>query len=103
MFCQIRNYDFHIKHISIMKLIVIWTESWNNDNERFTSKSKYAVLEKWIFENFRGSFYDDVIPRDNSYLWSNEVIIKAKDFSLMLEKIHLSSPTAWELQVNYLK
>ena len=33
---------------------------------RFKNRSKfsYAVLEKWIFENFRGPFYDDVIHTD---------------------------------------
>ena len=28
------------------------------------SEFLHAVLEKWIFENFRGPFYDDLINRD---------------------------------------
>ena len=32
------------------------------------------------FENSRGAFYDDVIFKDDSYLWSNEELkIKAKE------------------------
>ena len=35
---------------------------------------KYAILEKWIFENFQVPFYDDVIYKDDSHLFSNEVV-----------------------------
>ena len=31
---------------------------------------KYAVLEKWIFEIFRGSCNDSVIHLDNSNSWN---------------------------------
>ena len=27
-----------------------------------------------IFKNFRGPFYDDIISREDLYLWSNEVL-----------------------------
>ena len=39
----------------IINLIVIWRVCLNRDNERFRLKYKYVVLEKWIFENLRGS------------------------------------------------
>ena len=35
-------------------------------------KNLKAVLEKWVFEYFRGPFYDDIIHRDKLYLWPNE-------------------------------
>ena len=47
--------------------------------------------EKWIFENFRGPFYDDVIYRDDPFLWSKEELkIKAKEIFGCK-----SLPTAW--------
>ena len=48
----------------IMIRIVILRVNKNRDNKRFTSKFQRAVLEKWIFENFRGTFNDDVIDKD---------------------------------------
>ena len=45
--------------------IVIWRVGSNEENERFRSKFEYVVLEKWIFENFRGPFHDDVIYKDD--------------------------------------
>ena len=76
-------------------------------------------LRNDFFENFRGHFYDDVIYRENSYLWSNEEDkIKLKTgaevgdilllfgwimFSrklLKLKGIHESPPTAWEFRDN---
>ena len=60
---------------------------------------EYAVLEKWIFENFRGPFYDDVIYRDYSYLWSNEEIkIKAKDLRLTLVTFGDFLAVKWSLE-----
>ena len=47
----------------------------------------YAVLEKRIFENFRGPFNDDLINTDESYKWSNEKNIKAKDLKVNIEDI----------------
>ena len=45
-----------------------------------SDQNSYAVLEKWIFENFRGPSYDDVIYKNDNYLWSNEELkIKVKD------------------------
>ena len=41
-----------------------------------------AILDKLIFENFRAPFYDDVIYKNDSFLWSNkELKIKAEDLS----------------------
>ena len=92
-----RNYDFCTDHILIknyMYLIVIWRVTWNRDNKSFRSKVQYAVLEKWIYENFRGPFYDDVINRNHSYLWSNEELrIKTEYHN------HKSVPTAWEFKI----
>ena len=48
-----------------MNIIVIWRISLNRDYKRFRSKFQYAVFEKWIFENFRGPFYDDLIYKDD--------------------------------------
>ena len=46
------------------------------------SKTMYAVLEKWIFENFRGHFDDYVINKDDLYLLPNlELKIEAKDLN----------------------
>ena len=47
-----------------MKLIVIWRVCLNRDSKRIRSKLSYAILKKWIFENFGGPFYDDVNGRD---------------------------------------
>ena len=55
-----------------MVLSAIWTESLNRDNKDFRSNLLYAVLEKWIFEYFCELFYDDVIYKDGSNLWSYE-------------------------------
>ena len=53
--------------------------------ERFRWTFSYAVLEKWIFKIFWGPFYDDVINKDDSYVWSNEELkIKLKDLNLIL-------------------
>ena len=62
-FAKIRSYEFSRNNILTNNLIVILRETWNIDKKR---------LEKWIFENFRGSFVDDVIYRDDLYLWSKE-------------------------------
>ena len=43
---------------------------------------KILICRSWEV-NFRGPFYNDVIYRDDSYLWSNEELkIKAKDSKL---------------------
>ena len=55
------------------------------DTRRLRSKFSCTVLEKWFFENFWGPFYDEVIFKDVSYLWSTERLkIKVKDLNLTL-------------------
>ena len=88
-FPKIRNGEFCRNHDLIMKLIFIKSLFlkflFNRNEKRLSSKLYHAVLEKWILKFFRGSFYDDVIYRDDSYLWSNEWIkIKDKDVRLTL-------------------
>ena len=61
IFQNIRKNDFHKTHIFHMNLIFIWKVTLKRDNKRFRSESKYAVLEKWIFENFRKPLHDDII------------------------------------------
>ena len=63
----------------------IWIVLKTRNNDHLRSELFYAVLEEWIFENFRGPIYDDDIYRDNLHLWWNEKIkIKARDPRLML-------------------
>ena len=55
---------------------------------RFRSKFQYAVLEKWIFENFQGL---SNVYRNNSYLLAKEELItKARDVgeTLKLKAAH---------------
>ena len=59
-----------------MILIFIRILGHNIAKERFRSKFLYAVLVKWVFENFRGPFYDDVVYKDGSYLSTERVKIK---------------------------
>ena len=74
-----RNNDFCRSHNFKMNLIFIWIVNQNRDKKkRFRWKFFHAILEKWIFENFRGHVYDGVIYRDGSYLWSNEEQKKLK-------------------------
>ena len=66
---------------------------------RVRSKFQYAVLEKWIFENFRGPFLDDEINWDNTYLGSdNEVKSKTRPYVEIGD-----TPTAYELNWEILK
>ena len=60
-----------------MKIFVFFREitelrrvSQNKDNWPFKSKFLFAVLEEWIFENFRGPFHDELIRYKflNAYL-----------------------------------
>ena len=44
-------------------------------SSEFCLRTWYTVLEKWIFENIRGPFYDDVIYTYDSYLWSNKELL----------------------------
>ena len=60
-----KKWEKLVKHI-------IGRVSWNRDKKFLRSKFQNAVLEKWIFENFREPFYDYVIFRNDSNLWSNE-------------------------------
>ena len=122
-FPKIRNSEFCWNHDLIMKLIFIKNLFLkflsNRDKKRLSSKLYHAVLEKCILKFFRGSFYDDVIFRDDSYLWSRYDQIKGKDLRLTLvtfwnllvvkwspEKYSnqngLALPTAWALD-NLLK
>ena len=67
----VSDYDFRRNHILIMYLIIIWR--------------LIPILEKWIFEDFRRTFYDAVINSNDSYQWSYEYInIKAKELTLTL-------------------
>ena len=50
-----------------MNIIIIIRIGSNRVKERFWSIFWYAVLEKWIFENFHGYFYDDVIYKHDPY------------------------------------
>ena len=55
------NYDFRRNKISKMHLIFIWKRKSKSENNCLISKFYYAVLEKWIFENLSGPFYNDVV------------------------------------------
>ena len=39
---------------------ILYTPQCNKNNKRFRSKFLCAVLDKWIFQNFRGPFNEDV-------------------------------------------
>ena len=72
-----------------MNLILIWKIRSNKDNKHLRSKFQYAVLEKLIFQNFWEYFYDDVIYRDDSHVWSN------KEFKIKTEDLNLVFVTFW--------
>ena len=61
----------------------------NTDNkllDQYNIEFCYAVLEKWILENFRGPFYGNVISRDDSYQWSHEELkFKTKGLGEILD------------------
>ena len=62
--------------MSIEKLVKIERIAASDENSD-------TVLEKRIFENFQGPFYDDRIYLDDWYLWSNKAPkIKAEDLNL---------------------
>ena len=77
-FAKTRIYDFLYNHILIMSL-----NSW--DNKRPRSKFLYAVLEKWIFGNYRG-FFKMNFPPFSLERYSNKNELK-------------SVPVAWRLKI----
>ena len=64
---------FHVKFFSIIFLFVIWRVVKNRNNKRLRSNFEFAVLEKWIFETFRGPF-----------TMTSLIKIKAQDLMLTL-------------------
>ena len=60
IFCKIRNYDILRNYILIMTI----SASFQHFDILF--------FKNLIFETFLGLFYDDLLYRDDSNLWSNE-------------------------------
>ena len=108
-FYKIDLYAIRIWNFRLRNLINSKSASFYAFCEKLSSlpsdqNSDMPFLRNEFFENVRGPFYDEVVFKDNSYLWSTEKLkIKIKELKLAfttfckLNRIHESIPTSWKL------